>query len=174
MSSYYSPIYSRSSFTPSSSGLHYFNTSPPHEGQMWATNAPLTPTSDDYGSPKGGLPAFQRLTSSSVHYSPTARTNHFNYGSQVSVFFLLLLLLFMLCSVESALNCGGAEVKVQLSAEIVWEILKLIVLCCLFSCLCCRVLIHGSTITIPTISPTMVPPPRIIVPPDLIYQRQHR
>lgn len=83
MSSYYSPIYSRSSFTPSSGGIHYFNNSPTHDGQMWSTNAPLTPTSDDYGSPKGGLPAFQRLTSSSVHYSP-ARTNHFNYGSQVS------------------------------------------------------------------------------------------
>lgn len=87
--SYYSPIYSRSTYTPSSSGtggIHYFNNSPTHEAQMWpASNAALTSANDEYGSPKGGLPAFQRLTSSNAHYAPAGRTaNHYNYGSQVS------------------------------------------------------------------------------------------
>lgn len=51
---------------------------------MWSTSTPLTPTSDDYGSPKsGGLPAFQRLAAHS-HYTPTGRPNHYTYGSQVS------------------------------------------------------------------------------------------
>lgn len=83
----YSPIYSRSTYTPSSSGtagIPYFNNSPTHEGQMWSSNsATLVPANDGYGSPKGGLPGFQRLTSS--NYAPAGRTaNHYNYGSQVS------------------------------------------------------------------------------------------
>lgn len=98
--SHYSPIYSRSTFTPSSSsGLHYFNNnSPTHEAQMWSTNPSLTPTSDDYGSPKGVLPGFQRITASNVHYSPTGRTN-FNYGSQVSLwFFCFIYSVYSICA----------------------------------------------------------------------------
>lgn len=57
---------------------------------MWPqSTAPLTPTSDDYGSPKSGilgnaLPAFQRLTTS-VHYSSAPRTTAQYYGSHVSI-----------------------------------------------------------------------------------------
>lgn len=74
-----SPLYSRSNYA-------YY--SPPHESQMWSTSAPLTPNSDDYGSPKsglpGGLPGFQRITSSAVHYTPTGRPTPQYYGSHVS------------------------------------------------------------------------------------------
>lgn len=57
---------------------------------MWSTSNPLTPTSDEYDSPKVGvLPAFQRL---SAHYPSTGRPNH--YYTQVSnvaraIFFFL-------------------------------------------------------------------------------------
>lgn len=92
LSSYYSPIYSRSSYTPSSNqgttGLQYFSNSPTHEGQMWSpSNTAELASAAGYASPpRGGLPAFQRLTSTaSLHYAPTPRTtNHYNYGSQVS------------------------------------------------------------------------------------------
>lgn len=91
MSSIHSPIFSRSTYQSSSAGptgVHYFNNSPPHE--MWSqatNNATLAAASDDYGGQKaGGLPGFQRISSANVNYSPTGRTtNHFSYGSQVSI-----------------------------------------------------------------------------------------
>lgn len=94
----YSPICSRSSYTPSSQGattIQYFNSNQTHDAQMWSASGASTATAlpsvvnDDYGSPKSGtLPGFQRLTSSSnLHYAPTtARTlNTFNYGTQVRI-----------------------------------------------------------------------------------------
>lgn len=76
-----SPVFpTRTSYTPTASGLHYFpNPSPTHESQMWST---ASPNSEDFDRPKGGtLPDFQRLTSS--YYQTNGRAAHINYSSQV-------------------------------------------------------------------------------------------
>ncbi|XP_037039370.1 box A-binding factor-like isoform X3 [Bradysia coprophila] len=73
-----SPMYSpHRTFTPSSGNMQYFNNSPSHESQMWSAGSGLT--TDDYASPKGGLPAFQRLTQSS--YRTNNRSHPYNYTS---------------------------------------------------------------------------------------------
>lgn len=78
----------RSTYTPSSSNLHYFtNTSPTPESQMWSTTSA---NNDDYDRPKNGaLPDFQRLTNS--YYTTNGRVAHINYATQVvsSLFFCI-------------------------------------------------------------------------------------
>lgn len=76
-----SPVFpTRTSYTPTASGLHYFpNPSPTPESQMWST---ASTNSEDFDRPKGGtLPDFQRLTSS--YYPTNGRAAHINYSSQV-------------------------------------------------------------------------------------------
>lgn len=76
-----SPVFpTRTSYTPTASGLHYFpNPSPTPESQMWST---ASTNSEDFDRPKGGtLPDFQRLTSS--YYQTNGRAAHINYSSQV-------------------------------------------------------------------------------------------
>lgn len=78
---FFSPVFpTRTTYTPSSSNLHYFtNTSPSSESQMWSTTGATT---DDYDRPKSGaLPDFQRLTNS--YYASNGRATHINYTSQV-------------------------------------------------------------------------------------------
>lgn len=70
-------------FTPSSGNMQYFNNSPSHESQMWSTGNALT--TDDYNSPKGGLPAFQRLTQTS--YRTTSRSHPYSYPSSHQVYY---------------------------------------------------------------------------------------
>ncbi|XP_031621492.1 GATA zinc finger domain-containing protein 8-like isoform X2 [Contarinia nasturtii] len=71
-----SPVFpTRTTYTPSSSNLHYFNPSPT-ESQMWSTSA----HNEEFDRPKSGaLPDFQRLTNS---YYSNGRT--INYTSQVN------------------------------------------------------------------------------------------
>lgn len=76
-----SPVFpTRTTYTPSSSNLHYFtNTSPTPEAQMWST---ASANNDDYDRPKNGaLPDFQRLTNS--YYATNGRAAHISYPSQV-------------------------------------------------------------------------------------------
>lgn len=77
----FSPAFpTRTTYTPSSSNLHYFtNTSPTPESQMWSTTSG---NNDDYDRPKNGaLPDFQRLTNS--YYASNGRVAHINYATQV-------------------------------------------------------------------------------------------
>lgn len=87
-------------FTPSSGNMQYFNNSPSHESQMWSTGNALT--TDDYNSPKGGLPAFQRLTQTS--YRTTSRSHPYSYPSSHQVYYfsifhsqVMLIIFFFNC-----------------------------------------------------------------------------
>lgn len=100
-----SPVFpTRTTYTPSSSNLHYFqNPSPPESQQMWSTSA----HTDEFDRSKpGALPGFQRLTNSS--YYPNERT--INYSSQVVrihilIFFNRFFVFFL------KLNCRLFEFK---------------------------------------------------------------
>lgn len=74
-----SPVFpTRTTYTPSSSNLHYFTNASP-ESQMWST---ASGNNDEYDRPKNGaLPDFQRLTNS--YYAANGRANHINYATQV-------------------------------------------------------------------------------------------
>lgn len=99
---YFSPLYSRSSITPLSNAgtMQFFSSSPTHDGShIWSSNTIGLAAPEDYtgGTPKGSLPAFQRITSNANSFTPThvSRTNQYTtslstYGSQVSVHFSAL------------------------------------------------------------------------------------
>uniref|UniRef100_A0A1B0DP75 GATA-type domain-containing protein n=1 Tax=Phlebotomus papatasi TaxID=29031 RepID=A0A1B0DP75_PHLPP len=86
--------YPRSSITSLSNAgtMQFFSSSPTHDGShIWSSNTIGLAAPEDYtgGTPKGSLPAFQRITSNANSFTPThvSRTNQYTtslstYGSQ--------------------------------------------------------------------------------------------
>ncbi|XP_059611985.1 box A-binding factor-like isoform X2 [Phlebotomus argentipes] len=86
-----SPLYPRTSITPLSTtgAMQFFGGSPTHEGsQIWSSNPIGLPAPEDYasGTPKGSLPAFQRIITSNANFAPNHVSRPSSYTSALPTY----------------------------------------------------------------------------------------